>query len=205
MRIEPAPGVVHLPGHLDDAEQHRLLKLLRDLLPAGAFTRPTMPRSGRPFSVLQASLGEYGWVSDARGYRYEQVNPATGQPWAPIPPALLAIWQAVAGVAFPPDSCLVNLYRDGARMGLHRDADEAEPAAPVVSVSLGDTAVFRIGGDARTDSTRSFRLASGDVVVFGGPARFMFHGIDRVIAGSSDLVAGGGRINLTFRRVAPAT
>ena len=113
------------------------------------------------------------------------------------------LWRRLADAAVPPDACLVNFYRGDARMGLHQDRDEADFSVPVLSVSLGDTAVFRLGGPRRGDPTRSLRLSSGDVCVLGGPARLAFHGIDRVIPGSSRLIPGGGRINLTLRRARP--
>src|SRR3546814_3312285 len=115
--------------------------------------------------------------------------------------AALGIWRQVAGWPDDPECCLINLYRDGAKMGLHQDRDEAEMAAPVVSISLGDDAVFRLGGTTRGGPTRSLKLASGDVLVLGGAARLAFHGIDRVLGGSSRLLPGGGRVNLTLRRV----
>jgi alkylated DNA repair protein (DNA oxidative demethylase) len=164
-----------------------------------------MPCSGKPFSVQQSSFGPLGWVSDKSGYRYQATHPVTGRPWPAIPASLLALWDAVAPLFLapvpPPSCCLVNLYRDGARMGLHQDRDEADTSAPVIGVSLGDEALFRIGGTARKDPTRSATLASGDVIVFGGPARLAFHGVDRVRAGTSTLIAGGGRLSLTLRHV----
>ena len=140
-------------------------------------------------------------TDQAHGYRYQASHPETGAPWPPIPPALLDLWADLVDYPAPPQACLVNLYRDGARMSLHVDADEAAKDAPVLSVSLGDTALFRVGGEKRNDPTRSFRLSSGDVVVLAGASRHCFHGIDRVMAGTSRLVPGGGRINLTLRRV----
>jgi DNA oxidative demethylase len=147
------------------------------------------------------NFGPLGWVSDPAGYRYQPAHPTTGRPWPPLPEAVLALWQTVAGYPHPPECCLVNLYRGGARMGLHQDRDEADLDAPVVSVSLGDDALFRVGGTARGGRTAALRLRSGDVMAMGGPARLCFHGIDRVLAGTSPLVPGGGRINLTLRRV----
>lgn len=144
-------------------------------------------------------MGPLGWVSDRSGYRYQPTHPLTGGPWPDMPPLLTGLWAELTGWPEPPDACLVNLYRDGARMGLHQDRDEADLAAPVLSVSLGDTAVFRIG-PAAGGPTRAVRLASGDVCALTGPARLARHGIDRVLQGSSRLVPGGGRINLTLRR-----
>jgi len=161
-----------------------------------------MPRTGKPFSVRMTNLGSLGWVSDkARGYRYQATHPATGEPWPAIPPAVLAIWDAVANHAAPPEACLVNYYAADAKMGLHQDRDEADFSAPVVSISLGDTCRFRIGGTSRSDPTRGLDLTSGDVLVFGGPARLAFHGVDRILAGTSTLLPKGGRLNLTLRRV----
>jgi alkylated DNA repair protein (DNA oxidative demethylase) len=166
-----------------------------------------MPRTGKPFSVRMTNCGRLGWVSDERGYRYQAAHPETCTAWPPIPEMALAAWTSLSGYTDPPDACLINFYGPGARMGLHQDRDEEELEAPVVSLSLGDTAVFRIGGLARTDPTRSIKLRSGDAFVFGGPSRLVFHGIDRLLPGSSDLLGrtglmpAGGRINLTLRKV----
>lgn len=155
---------------------------------------------GKPMRVRMTSAGRYGWFADRRGYRYVDRHPE-GAPWPPIPEDALAIWRALVGPERMPDCCLVNLYDAGARMGLHRDADEADFSWPVLSVSLGDSAVFRMGGPARTDPTQSVVLESGDVVLMGDEARLAYHGIDRIRAGSSTLLPDGGRINLTLRVV----
>jgi DNA oxidative demethylase len=193
-------------GRLDRAAQARLRdEVFAKLAEAPPF-QPVMPRSGRPLSVRMSNFGALGWVSDRRGYRYEPLHPETGRPWPPIPDPLLALWAEFAGGAPQPEACLVNLYSPAARMGLHVDADEVSEA-PVVSVSLGDPALFRIGGLSRTDPTRSLWLQSGDVCVLGGPARRAYHGIDRIAPGRSTLLAGAplacARINLTLRRVNP--
>lgn len=197
----PLRGFRHLPGLLDGAAQERLLAAVLAVVETAPWFTPTMPRSGRPFSVRMTNCGPLGWVSDRAGYRYQPGHPDTGRAWPPVPEPLLALWREVAGYPRPPEACLVNLYRDGARMGLHQDRDEEDLAAPVVSVSLGDTALFRVGGTKRGGPTSRLTLASGDVVVMGGPARLCFHGVDRILPGASDLVPGGGRINLTLRRV----
>jgi alkylated DNA repair protein (DNA oxidative demethylase) len=163
--------------------------------------RPVTP-AGKPMSVAMTNLGPLGWVTDRDGYRYQPRHPVTGRPWPPIPLALMALWAELCDAAVAPDCCLVNLYDAGARMGLHRDADEADFRFPVLSVSLGDTALFRLGGARRADATAQLRLASGDVCVLGGEARRAYHGVDRVLAGSSRLLPGGGRLNLTLRRAA---
>ncbi len=198
--VAVAPGVVLWRERLDRAAQAALLSEVFARATDAPFYRPVMPGSGAAFSVEETNFGELGWLSDKSGYRYVPVHPQTGRPWPTIPPALLDLWDATTGYRTPPQCCLVNLYRPGARMGLHQDREEATDA-PVLSVSLGDQALFRIGGTTRRGPTRSVKLASGDVLVFGGPARLAFHGIDRIVAGSSTLVPGGGRINLTLRRV----
>ena len=162
---------------------------------------PRMPKSGQPFSVRMTNCGPLGWVSDVSGYRYQPHHPDTGAPWPPMPAAVLAAWHELADYPHPPEACLINIYAPDARMGLHQDRDEQDFAAPVVSLSLGESCLFRVGGTRRGDPTRSFRLASGDSVVLGGPARLAFHGVDRIIRGTSTLLPDGGRINLTLRRV----
>jgi len=149
------------------------------------------------------NLGALGWISDAKGYRYERAHPVSGEAWPPMPPMLHELWARLADGDAPADVCLVNLYQGEARMGLHQDRDEADFAFPVLSVSLGDTAIFRMGGARRGGATISLRLASGDVCLLGGEARLAFHGVDRIVCGSSRLIPGGGRINLTLRRAAP--
>lgn len=195
------PGFRHLPGRLDASAQRALLIEVLAAVGAAGWFQPRMPRSGKPLSVRMCNLGPLGWVSDQGGYRYQPLHPDTGRPWPPLPQALLELWQAVTGYPHPPEACLVNLYAPAAKMGLHQDRDERDFTAPVLSVSLGDDALFRLGGLERRGPTRSFILRSGDVVVLGGEARLAFHGIDRVLPGTSDLVPGGGRINLTLRRV----
>ena len=193
-----------LPGFFDAEAQQCLLQAVRDVVKEAPLFTPVMPRSGRPFSVRMSNCGPLGWVSDKEGYRYQPQHPVTGKPWPPIPEMLLEAWRELAGFPADPEACLINFYRDKAKMGLHQDKDEVEFDAPVLSVSLGDTALFRIGGTKRSDPTRSFRLASGDLLVMGGTARLAYHGIDRVIAGTSTLLPDGGRINLTLRRVTVA-
>lgn len=185
-------------GALSASEQEDLLTEVLAAAEAAPFHRP-VTRSGRPFSVEMTSLGPLGWVSDRGGYRYQPTHPVSGAPWPPMPETLLRLWRDLTGWSAPPDACLVNRYRGAARMGLHQDLDERDQTAPVLSVSLGDTAVFRIGA-AGGGPTRSLRLVSGDVCALTGPARLARHGVDRVLAGSSILVPGGGRINLTLRR-----
>jgi alkylated DNA repair protein (DNA oxidative demethylase) len=203
--LQIAPGILLWRERLDRAAQEALLADVMARLLEAPFYRPQMPVSGKPFSVEESNFGSLGWVSDKSGYRYQAQHPVTGKPWPDIPPGLTALWDEIATTAYPqsgaPQCCLVNLYHAGARMSLHQDKDEEAFAAPVVSVSLGDEAVFRIGSVQKGGPTKSVRLASGDVVMFGGPARLVHHGIDRILPGTSTLIAGGGRINLTLRRV----
>ena len=204
MRTELAPGLVYMPEFFDRAAQVALLADVRTAMSAAPLFVPRMPRTGKPFSVRMTNCGALGWVSDtAGGYRYQSTHPETGEPWPPIPALALDAW-AVAGYPRPPEACLVNFYDPGARMGLHQDRDEQDLAAPVVSISLGDAALFRFGGTSRSGGTKSIRLQSGDVVVIGGASRLAFHGIDRIIPGSSTLLGEPGRINLTLRWVSPA-
>ena len=197
-----ADGLSILPGRLSAAEQRALMDEVRKIMRKAPLYRPSMPRTGKPFSVMMTNCGPLGWVSDKTGYRYQPRHPETGKPWPAIPEKLIALWKSV-GAPAEPEACLINLYDADAKLGMHQDSDEATYDAPVVSVSLGDTAVFRMGGTTRRGPTRSVRLSSGDVVVFGGPSRLMYHGIDRILSGSSRVVEGGGRINLTLRRVTP--
>lgn len=192
------------PGHFDRAAQEALVAALREVVRRAPLFTPVMPRTGKPFSVRMTNCGDLGWVSDRAGYRYQPSHPVTGRPWPPIPPALLRAWEEFSGFSAPPEACLVNFYEPSARMGLHQDRDEEEFGAPVLSVSLGDTCVFRIGGVERGGRTRSIRLQSGDLLLFGGPSRLAFHGVDRILPGTSDLLPQGGRINLTLRRVTTA-
>jgi alkylated DNA repair protein (DNA oxidative demethylase) len=194
--MQAMDGFSLYPARLDEEAQ---ASLVQAVLAGPPFHRPVTP-GGKPMSVEMTGFGDLIWTTDARGYRYESVHPVTGQPMPPIPQVLLDLWAELADADTPPDACLVNLYREGAKMGLHQDRDEADFAFPVLSVSLGDTAIFRIGGTSRGGRTRSVRLASGDVCLLAGESRLAFHGVDRILPGSSRLIPGGGRINLTLRR-----
>ena len=195
-------GLALYPRLLDEAAQAALVVLLTRAFEHNPPYRPRMPRTGKPWSIRQTNFGPLGWVSRPDGYGYAAKNEVNDASWPAIPAALLALWDDLAAYPAPPECCLVNLYdHPGARMGLHRDEDEQALDAPVVSLSLGDTCIFRVGGFARSDRSKSFRLSSGDVLVMGGPSRLRFHGVDRLVFGSSRLIPGGGRINLTLRRV----
>ena len=192
----------HYPQRLDRGAQAALLGAIRQILAKAPLYTPRMPRSGSPMSVRMTNAGPLGWVTDKeRGYRYQATHPKTGEPWPAIPPMLHALWKELSGYLQPPEACLINYYGGAAKMGLHQDKDEEDFSAPVLSVSLGDTGIFRAGGTSRKDNTQKFELKSGDVFVLGGKDRLAYHGIDRVLPGSSDLLSEGGRFNLTLRRV----
>ena len=199
-KIELAPGVFFWREKFDRAAQEELLQDVLAREKAAPFYRPQMPGSGKTFSVEETNFGPLGWVSGKNGYRYQPRHPVTQKPWPAMPQALIALWEEIAAGELA-ECCLVNLYREGSRMGLHQDRDERALEAPVVSVSLGDDGLFRIGGATRRGPSKSLKLGSGDVVMFGGPARLAYHGIDRIFPGTSTLIPGGGRINLTLRRV----
>ncbi len=206
MSLADLDGFRLWPGLLNRTEQEGLRDTIFARLRQGPWYIPRMPKSGQPMRVRMTNFGPLGWVTDKeRGYRYQATHPETGEAWADMPPRVLELWDELTGYAAPPEACLVNLYEGDARMGLHVDADEEAWDAPVLSISLGDTAIFRIGGSLRSDPTRSVRLASGDVCVLGGASRRFYHGVDRILPGTSRLLPKGGRINLTLRRVtAPA-
>jgi alkylated DNA repair protein (DNA oxidative demethylase) len=195
-------GIQHLPGGLDRSRQETLVEEVRAIVAEAPLFTPVMPGTGREMSVRMTNCGPLGWVTDkARGYRYQSTHPLTGKPWPAIPQCLLDLWTEIACYEKPPEACLINFYSDNARMGLHQDRDEKDLAAPVLSVSLGNSCLFRIGGLNRNDRTLSFKLSSGDIVILGGEGRFCFHGVDRIYPATSTLLKNGGRINLTLRRV----
>ncbi len=204
MEIEIAPGCRYFPDFLNQAAQQKLLEHIQKALLKAPLFQPTMPKTGKPFSVAMSNMGTLGWVSDkVQGYRYQETHPTTRQNWPPIPSTLLALWDDLTDFSLLPEACLINYYDAKARMGLHRDADEQNLQAPIMSLSLGDKAQFRLGGLKRSDPTRTFFLSSGDILILEPPMRIAYHGIDRVIAGASRLLAQGGRYNLTMRRITP--
>ncbi len=205
---EIAPGAFHYPGYLDAAAQAALAHDIAQVIAAAPLYVSTMPKTGAPMSVRMTNCGPLGWMSDKdKGYRYEPRHPETGAPWPQMPKALLDIWDELAGYPKPPEACLVNVYDEEARMGLHQDRDEADFAAPILSLSLGADCRFKLGGTRRADKVFSLVLSSGDALVLSGASRLRYHGVDRILPSAqtrlpAPLAGFGARINLTLRRVA---
>jgi alkylated DNA repair protein (DNA oxidative demethylase) len=204
---ELAPGAFHYPSFLDPAAQRALAEEIAEVIAAAPLYVSTMPKTGAPMSVRMTNCGALGWVSDKeRGYRYEPRHPKTGQAWPAIPRRLLDIWNELARYPKPPEACLVNVYDETARMGLHQDKDEADFDAPILSLSLGADCRFKLGGTRRGDRAKAFALSSGDALVLSGAARMRYHGVDRILPTINTplpptLATLGVRVNLTLRRV----
>lgn len=186
-------------GYLDRTSQTEMVQDIRKIVEKAPLFSPLTPW-GKPMSVGMTSAGKYGWFTDKSGYRYEPQHP-NGSPWPPIPQSVLTVWSDLVSETRQPDCCLINYYKKTAKMGLHQDKDEADFNWPVLSISLGDTGIFRVGGLNRKDPTEKIDLESGDIAILEGKTRLAFHGIDRIKFGSSGLLKDGGRINLTLRVV----
>lgn len=205
--LDPPPalpeGFILRPRFLDQAGQRRVLEALAGVLKAAPPVR-TRTKGGGQTSAAMTNCGAVGWWSDAKGYRYVAANPATGGSWPPIPVEFLYIIENVRKNSpwpgFTPDACLINFYEPGAKMGLHQDRDEADFSQPIITVCLGDSADFLIGGFARTDKAFAVKVNSGDVILMGGASRMRFHGIRKIYPGTSPLAAVTGRYSLTFRK-----
>jgi len=196
-----APGATILRRFaLADADA--LLAAINAVAGASPFRQMITP-GGYTMSVAMTNCGGLGWTTDARGYRYAPIDPLSGQPWPAMPQAFTALCQQASTAAgysdFQPDACLINRYLPGAKLSLHQDKDEPDLAAPIVSVSLGLPAVFQFGGSRRSDPLKRLLLEHGDVVVWGGPSRLFYHGIQPLKPGHHP-ATGECRYNLTFRR-----
>jgi len=200
--ISIAAGVDLQPGYLSLHQQRELIDAAREVIRIAPLFVPAMPKTGKKMSVRMSNCGPLGWVTDKiDGYRYQPVHPQTGKKWPDIPQILISAWDDLANYPLPPEACLINFYSSNARMGMHQDRDEKNLEAPVVSLSLGDDCLFRIGGTKRGGPSKSLRLKSGDALVLHGPARLAFHGVDKIYPDTSTLLTNGGRINFTLRRV----
>lgn len=200
--LQISDGIFYFPHFLDLGQQQNLVEEIRQIVAQAPLYTPHMPLTGKPMSVRMTNCGVLGWVTDKeRGYRYQSMHPANGQPWPPIPETLLYLWSELSNYEAPPEACLINFYEPTAKMGLHQDRDEANFDAPVVSISLGDSCLFRIANETRGGPSQSLKLHSGDVIIMGGKGRLAFHGVDRIYPATSTLLKNKGRINLTLRRV----
>jgi alkylated DNA repair protein (DNA oxidative demethylase) len=202
---KPLPeGLQLIPKCLDLSAQKALLEEIRLIAAEAPLFVPKMPKTGKPMSVRMTNCGSLGWVTDKEnGYRYQSTHPVNGKPWPKMPLVLTDLWETYSNHRQLPEACLINFYDPDAKMGLHQDRDEKDFSAPVLSISLGDTCLFRYGGENRKDPTRSFKLESGDVMLLSGESRMRFHGVDKIYPGTSTLLKNEGRINLTMRRVNP--
>ncbi|MAK59779.1 MAG: alkylated DNA repair dioxygenase [Ponticaulis sp.] len=199
MQIRPG-GAELYSDYLSVTEQTEIVEAIRTCTQRAPLYTPTMPRTGKSMSVRMTNFGKLGWMSDQKGYRYQAEHPTTGESWPTIPDAILNIWRDLLPDQPEPDACLINYYSETARMSLHQDRDEQDFSVPVLSISLGDTALFRLGGTKRGGKTQSFKLRSGDVMLLKGEDRLAYHGIDRIYPGTSSLLKQGGRINITLRK-----
>lgn len=202
----PVTGLTLIPRALGQNDQFKLLSAIDAVVAKAPLYVPAMPKTGKPMSVQMTNCGPLGWVTCREfGYRYQPHHPMTNDPWPAMPSEIEQIWRDYSEIAAEPEACLINWYEPTAKLGLHVDRDEREFRAPVVSVSLGDDAWFRIGGLKRRDPTKRLLLKSGDVIVLSGAARLVHHGIDRIVPGTGKLLSRPGRYNLTLRRVTPIT
>jgi alkylated DNA repair protein (DNA oxidative demethylase) len=196
-----AEGAVLLRRFANTVEAD-LIADLRDIVEQAPFRHMVTP-GGYQMSVAMTNCGGVGWVTDRSGYRYDANDPEAGRPWPAMPPSFRELAEQAAAQAgfdgFSPNACLINRYQPGAKMSLHQDKDEHDFGAPIVSVSLGLPAIFLFGGLKRSDKARRFRLEHGDIAVWGGPARLVFHGVAPLADGEHPLM-GRQRINLTFRK-----
>jgi DNA oxidative demethylase len=195
-------GFHHLPGFFSLEQQRELLSSCRAIARVSPLFTPVMPGSGAKFNYQMTNCGDWGWISDIKGYRYTREHPVTGEPWAAIPEIIRTSAMNLAeayGYSLLPQTCLINYYPAGGKLGLHQDNSEKNQTAPIISFSLGDDAVFLIGGLRRSDPTKEIVLRSGDALIMGGEARMAFHGVKKILPKTSNFLRHGGRINLTIR------
>jgi alkylated DNA repair protein (DNA oxidative demethylase) len=192
------PGLDYFPNYLSIKEIDLLNEEINLAIKQAPFFVPTMPKTAKKFSVKITNMGNLGWVSDrVSGYRYQDYHPVNYKKWPKISDNIINIWQTLTNLKERPDCCLINHYDKNAKMGLHVDNDENDFSYPVLSISLGNSALFRFGGLKRNDKTKSFKLNNGDALMMHGPARLIYHGIDKVYASNNF----NHRINLTLRKI----
>ncbi len=190
-------GLEYYPNALNKELISKVTKQINIIFKAAPLYQPTMPKTGNKFSVKMTNCGKYGWVSDKKGYRYQETHPNTQKNWPPIPEELLNIWKKYTTLTINPDCCLINLYDENAKMGLHQDNDEEDFSYPVLSISIGADALFQIGGLKRNEKSSSLKLRNGDILIMKEKSRLIYHGISKIYPNEKFKE----RINLTFRKV----
>ena len=197
-------GFFLLKSKLTKVTQQEVLAAARAVVRSAPLFRPSMP-SGQSFNYSMTNCGDLGWVADRSGYRYQQTHPHTFKAFPAMPQVIkdlaIVIAKETGNDNFYPQSCLINLYRKGEKLGMHKDNTEENLSAPIISVSLGCTGIFILGGFLRTDETKQYIVQSGDVIVMGGESRNFFHSFKGIVPNTSNLLKDGGRLNLTIRQV----
>lgn len=190
-------GLNYFPDYLKKPLINDIICNLRNLAKESPFFIPKMPKTNKSFSVKITNMGNVGWVSDKEGYRYQDFHPITKKSWSKIPSNITNIWQELINANTKPDCCLVNCYDKNAKMGLHIDNDEKDFSYPVLSISIGASALFRFGGLKRSDKTQSIKLNNGDIIILSGKSRLIYHGIDKIYPNDKF----NYRINITMRKI----
>ena len=191
-------GIDYFPRFLNKEVLDDILQDIEGAVKLAPFLTPTMPKTGKSFSVKITNMGDFGWVSDKKdGYRYQKYHPVNNRKWPKISNNIIEIWQKLTGLEVKPDCCLINYYDLNAKMGLHIDNDEKNFSYPVLSISIGASALFRFAGLKRSDPSKSIKLHNGDVIILSGPARLIYHGIDKIYKDTNM----DYRINLTLRKI----
>ncbi len=198
-------GFFHFKSKISLKQQQEILEAVRTVVGEAPLFVPTMPQRGTLFGYRMTNCGQLGWVSDRSGYRYQTIHPVTGSPFPTIPQVIQKLAIALANEAgwsnFKPESCLINFYQKGEKLGLHQDNSEQNLQPPIISISLGDAGIFLLGGKERTALPKKYILQSGDCLVMAGKSRLYFHGFAGIMPNTSSLLKNGGRINLTIRQV----
>lgn len=198
-------GFFLFKSKLTKVAQQEIRDAARVIVSQAPLFRPTMPGSDQPFNYVMTNCGDLGWVADRYGYRYQSNHPETGKRFPAMPQVIqdlaLALAKETGNGDFCPESCLLNFYSKGAKLGLHQDNTEKNLSAPIISISLGDTGIFVLGGEHRADETKEYILQSGDCIVMSGESRNYFHSFKGIVPNTSSLLKNGGRLNLTIRQV----